>query len=76
MKTTLTHLASTFLLLFISTVSYGTDISATITSDVTLTLANSPYNVTSDYIVPAGFTLTIEPGVEIFLNGTNKDIFI
>ncbi len=35
----------------------------------TWTLANSPYNVTADVNVPAGQTLTIEPGVIVNING-------
>jgi hypothetical protein len=54
----------------------ATDIGGTVTSDITLGLAGSPYNLTEDYIVPDGFTLTIEAGVEIQLSLYDRDIII
>src|SRR5665647_583394 len=38
-------------------------VSGKLISDVTWTLANSPYNFTGNVAVAAGVTLTIEPGV-------------
>ena len=35
----------------------------------TWTLANSPYNIIGDVTVPAGDSLSIEPGVEVFVMG-------
>lgn len=45
----------------------ATDVSGNQTG--TWTLANSPYNVTADITVPAGQSLTIEPGVVVQING-------
>jgi len=45
----------------------GTDIAAgTLGSDLTLTLANGPYRVLGDVIVPAGITMNIQPGVTVY----------
>jgi hypothetical protein len=40
-----------------------------ISSDQTWTKENSPYNVTGDFTVAKGATLTIEPAVIVELNG-------
>ncbi|MHC4761093.1 MAG: hypothetical protein ACYS9H_07095, partial [Planctomycetota bacterium] len=40
----------------------------TLASDMTLTKAASPYQVTSAITVPAGRTLTIEPGTTVYFN--------
>ena len=37
----------------------------TLSADTTLSTAASPYAVTSDLIVPAGITLTVQPGVQL-----------
>lgn len=42
-----------------------TPIGGTLASNTTLTLAGSPYVVNDDLIVPAGITLTVDPGVTI-----------
>ena len=42
-----------------------TVIGGTLASSTTLTLAGSPYVLGSDLIVPAGITLTVQPGVNI-----------
>ena len=45
----------------------GTPISGNLTTN--LTLGGSPYVITGDVLIAAGNTLTIEPGVEIKVNG-------
>jgi hypothetical protein len=45
--------------------SLSTNVGGTIETDTTWTPANSPYIMTSDVVVPAGRTLTIEPGVVV-----------
>ena len=50
----------------------STATSGTLSSNTTFSAANSPYVVTSDLIVPAGVTLTLEPGVVLkFQQGVN-----
>lgn len=49
-------------------VQASTDVSETITSDTTWTMANSPYMLNSSVKVDIEITLTIEPGVIIDLN--------
>ncbi len=46
----------------------GTHVSGTISSDVTWTLADSPYIVTSTITINHGAVLTIEPGVTVKFN--------
>ena len=48
-----------------------TNIGGTLTKDTKLTLAGSPYAVTSNLGVPIGKTLTIDTGVVINFNGTS-----
>ncbi len=45
-----------------------TVIGGTLASNTTLTAAGSPYALSSDLIVPAGITLTVQPGVTIGLS--------
>jgi hypothetical protein len=47
----------------------STDVSGHITQDTTWDLTGSPYIVTGDVTVDAGFTLTIKPGVQVRFNG-------
>jgi hypothetical protein len=42
------------------------NISGTLVSDTTLDAVSGPWHVTNDLIVPAGITLTIEPGTTLF----------
>ncbi len=46
-----------------------TAVNQTITTDTTWTLANSPYDLTTDLEIQSGATLTIEPGVEVWFHG-------
>jgi len=41
-----------------------------INTDTTWNLTGSPYYINEDYIIEAGATLTIEPGVQILFNGS------
>lgn len=43
----------------------GTEVGGVLASDTTWTRAGSPYRVTSAVQVPAGVTLTVEPGVRV-----------
>ncbi len=54
--------------MFLSTSAFAENVSGEITSD-TWTYANQPYYVTGDLVIPAGETLTIEPGVEVRFMG-------
>ncbi len=51
------------------------DFGGTVSANTTLTLANSPYNITSNVTVNPGITLTIESGVEVRL-GSNMYIHV
>jgi len=44
-----------------------TIINSNITTDTTWTLANSPYHVTNNIEIEPGVTLTIEPGVQVWI---------
>jgi len=44
-----------------------TIIDSNITADTTWTLANSPYHITDNIEIEPGVTLTIEPGVEVWI---------
>ena len=54
----------------------ATNLSGIASSDVTLTSSGNPYILIGDYTIPDGFTLTVEPGVVIELNGYDKDLII
>ena len=45
-----------------------TNVSGAISSDITWSLANSPYTVTGNILVASGVTLTIEAGVTVKVN--------
>jgi hypothetical protein len=65
----LTFLVSLFFISF----SYSqTDLSGTLSEDLTLSAANSPYQLSDHLIVSEGFTLTIEPGVTINASDTQQ----
>ena len=51
-----------------------TEVGGIINSDTTWTLSDSPYEVISTVQIPAGVTLTIEPGVTVTMSG-NGDMF-
>ncbi len=46
-----------------------TSLSGTLGADATLDITGSPYVVSADFDVPAGINLTIDPGVQIFIDG-------
>ena len=49
--------------------AFATDVSGTITSNTTWSLANSPYVVKSNLLVEESATLAIDPGVEVQFDG-------
>ena len=51
--------------------SAATTVGGTLASDTTWTIAGNPYTVTSNLLVPAGVTLTIDPGVNIYFDPTD-----
>ncbi|WP_342648588.1 putative Ig domain-containing protein [Mucilaginibacter sp. CSA2-8R] len=54
-----------FSLVFVNFSYAQTNVSGALTANTTWTKAKSPYIITGDVNVPAGFTLTIEPGVTV-----------
>ena len=46
----------------------GTSVSGTISTDTVWSIANSPYTLTGNMFVNNGVTLSIEPGVTVYLN--------
>src|SRR5579883_33866 len=55
--------------------SGGTNVGGTITSDITWTVAGSPYTMTSSVSVASGVTLTVQPGVTVLGNsGTSLTV--
>jgi hypothetical protein len=53
-----------------------TNVSGTISTNTTWTLANSPYVMTGNVSVSAGVTLTIEPGVRVEANSSSRVLSI
>jgi hypothetical protein len=49
----------------------ATDVGGTISQDTTWDLQNSPYRVVSFLYISSGVTLTIEPGVQVQINGAS-----
>lgn len=70
----LTNMKKLLILFFISTLFTSansmaqTYVSGAISSDTNWSLADSPYIVTGNILVPSGITLTIEPGVTVNVN--------
>jgi Secretion system C-terminal sorting domain len=67
---------SVFILLFIaciSNMSAQTTVSGSIYSNTTWTLANSPYIMTGSVVIFPGKTLTIEPGVQVRVQGNSTN---
>lgn len=58
-----------FFLFFALLANAQTNVSGAYFSNTNWSKAGSPYNVTGDVQVPAGVTLSIEPGVQINFNG-------
>ncbi len=54
----------------------ATPLCGDVTSNTTLSLADSPYEITCDYKVKPGVTLTIEAGVQIDFTAPNRDLVI
>ena len=52
------------------TVHASTEVTGVLNSDTTWTQANSPYVLAGPVFVPNSVTLTIEPGVTVYLNDT------
>ena len=52
---------------FITSQLHATNVSGTISSNTTWTMAGSPYVIISDAAVDNGVTLTIQPGVEVII---------
>ncbi|MBX7243105.1 MAG: T9SS type A sorting domain-containing protein [Bacteroidia bacterium] len=59
------------LLAFLSCLNAQTNVSGGIYSNTTWTLANSPYILTGSVVIFPGKTLTIEPGVEVRVQGND-----
>ncbi len=60
---------------FIVTAGDGSTLSGTVTTNTTLTAADSPYHVTGDVAIESGATLTLEPGTVLMFDGsTNRRI--
>jgi hypothetical protein len=57
-------------IMHLGTVQASTHVSGVIAVDTTWTLTSSPYVVTAPLLVDSGVTLTIEPGVIVYLNDT------
>ena len=54
----------------------ATTLPSTISSDTTLTAANSPYTSSGSVTVSSGVTLTVEPGVQVKMGGTTAELIV
>lgn len=54
----------------------ATPLCGDVTTNTTLSLADSPYEITCDYVVKTGVTLTIEAGVQIDFENQYSDLVI
>jgi trimeric autotransporter adhesin len=64
--------ATIFASMFTGLASAATNVSGSITSNTTWTVANQPYTVTADVIVDGGATLTVEAGVTIYMSAATN----
>ncbi len=64
-----------FILILLATTVAQTNIGGTISSDSTLTLAGSPYTITTNLTVNNGVTLTVEANVVVKFN-TNTRLYV
>lgn len=71
-----TFISILFLLICTFALKAQTSLCGSLTTDTTLTLANSPYSLSCDLIVEQGATLTIEPGVSIEIPSNTYDIIV
>lgn len=70
------NLITLFSCVITSLVFAQTNVSGTISSNTTWTVANDPYTVTGDVTVPAGVTLTIEAGTQIEFPVYSTDVIV
>ncbi len=63
----------TFFLILFSTLLLCIDVSGHISCDTIWTPGNNPYIVTAFLYVDAGVTLTIQPGVQVYVVGADKN---
>jgi PKD repeat protein len=54
----------------------STEVGGIIQSDVTMSIENSPYSITSTLQIPENVTLKIDPGVTVTFNSTDSPMFL